>query len=279
MIVKIKSHKRPAFEKLLQYMLNDKDRLYDKDGRSFVLTHNIRGNSINEWVQQFKKNEQYRLYKRRDNTYVFHEILSWHRDDARKINLVKLEEMAREYIRQRNAKGIYIAVPHFDKNHYHIHICASGIEYKTGKSLRLSKPDLQKLKNNIQKFQIERFPELSNSIVSHARGGKPILSEREFQMKLRTGRNTEKENVIKELEACFKKAASRENLFQLLKKEGLEIYKRGNKITGIIHKNYKFRFSRLGFSDEKMNELNRLEEREKGLRDLRKTTQERIRGR
>ena len=54
-----------------------------------------------------------------------------------------MEEMAREYIRLRHPKGIFVAVPHFDKQHYHIHICATGIEFKTGKSLRLTKTELQ----------------------------------------------------------------------------------------------------------------------------------------
>jgi hypothetical protein len=70
-------------------------------------------------------------------------ILSWHWDDAKHITIAKMEEMAREYIRLRHPKGIFVAVPHFDKQHYHIHICATGIEFKTGKSLRLTKTELQ----------------------------------------------------------------------------------------------------------------------------------------
>ena len=71
-----------------------------------------------------------------------HEIISFHKDDAKNITLDKLEDIARQYVRERNEKGMFVAVPHFDKEHYHIHICASGIEYKTGKAMRLSKMDL-----------------------------------------------------------------------------------------------------------------------------------------
>lgn len=98
-------------------------------------------------------------------------------------------------IRQRNPNGLYVAVPHFDKNHYQIHICASGMD-KTGMSLRLPKADLQKLKKNIQQYQIDMFPELSKSIVNHGKKEKILLPEKEFQLKLRTGQETEKELLI-----------------------------------------------------------------------------------
>src|SRR6185295_9343689 len=99
MIVKIKSHKRPSFKKLLDYILNDKDRLFDKSGNSFVVTHNLKGNTIESWERQFKENETHRQRKRINSVYLTHEILSWHRDDAKNITLEKMEIIAREYIR------------------------------------------------------------------------------------------------------------------------------------------------------------------------------------
>ena len=58
MIIKIKSHKKPSFLKLLDYMVNDKDRLFDKEGKSFAITYNLKGDSIEEWAQQFRANEK-----------------------------------------------------------------------------------------------------------------------------------------------------------------------------------------------------------------------------
>jgi hypothetical protein len=165
--------------------------------------------------------------------------------------------MAREYIRLRNSKGMYVAVPHFDKQHYHIHICASGIEYKTGKSLRLTKPELQKLKKDIQQYQLEKFPELLKSVVAHSGKAKNISGEKEYQLKFRTGRETEKEIVLAKLKTCYKKAVSKESFFDLLKECGLKTYERGRKISGVIHGNYKFRFARLGLTEERMEVLNR----------------------
>ena len=179
MIIKIKSHKnKRSFHLLLNYMLHDKDRLFDDKGYSFAITHNLKGDSIESWVKQFKANEEYRQHKRANSVILTHEIISFHKDDAKDISLDKLENMAREYILQRNPNGIYVAVPHFDKEHYHIHVCASGIEYKTGKALRLAKADLQKLKQKVQQYQIEKYPELDKSIVRHGKKASPSLPKK-----------------------------------------------------------------------------------------------------
>ena len=257
-------------------MLHDKDRLFDKDGKSFAITHNLKGNSIAEWEKQFKENETYRQRKRSDSVYLTHEILSWHRDDAKNITLAKMEAMAREYIKLRNPKGIYVAVPHFDKEHYHIHICASGIEYKTGKSLRLAKPELQKLKKDIQQYQLEKFPELSKSVVEHGKKDKLRTNEKEYQFKQRTGRETDKEIVLAKLKTCYKKAVSKETFFELLIECGLKIYERGGKTTGVVHGKYKFRFRRLGFTEERLEELTKSMKRQKELVVSRKKIKEKL---
>jgi hypothetical protein len=274
MIIKIKSHKRQVFKQILEYMLNDKDRLFDENKNSFAITHNLKGKTVAEWQKQYKANEEFRKTKRSDSVYLTHEILSWHRDDAKYITLAKMEEMAREYIRQRNPKGMFVAVPHFDKQHYHIHICASGIEYKTGKSLRLTKPELQNLKKNIQQFQIEQFPELSKSIVQHGRKDKSVLTDKEYQIKLRTGRETDKEQLIGMLKTCYKKANSKDTFFHLLRECKLVPYERGGKTSGIIFKNKKFRLKGLGFTQQRLEELDNSLIRKNELNKIRQNTKE-----
>src|ERR1041385_6446186 len=160
MIVKIKSHKRPTFRKLLDYMMNDTDRLHDKLGNSFCIAHNLKGSSIDSWEKQLKENETQRKQKRSNSVYFTHEILSWHKDDSPNITLEKMEKITREYIQLRNPRGIYVAVPHHDKNHLHVHVLVSGIEHKSGKTMRMSIDEMQKLKKDVQLFQQVRFPEL-----------------------------------------------------------------------------------------------------------------------
>lgn len=267
MIIKIKTYKRPQYKKLLNYMLHDEGRLFNKEKRSFVITHNLKGNTINQWEQQFKENETFRIRKRTDSVLYTHEIISFHKDDAKNISLDKLENMARTYIQKRKINGMFVAVPHFDKDHYHIHICASGLEYHTGKSLRMTKMDFQKLKKDIQNYQIEHFPELSKSVVKHEKKtlnkeqskeyNKITQTEKEYQYKLRTGRATEKEQILGMLKTCYKSSTSKDDFFNKLKECGLKTYIRSGKTTGIIFGNHKFRLNRLGFTEERLEELNR----------------------
>lgn len=254
-------------------MLHHKERHFDERKQSFVIKHNIRGESVEEWVKQYQENETYRKLRRPDNVILSHEILSWHRDDTKNISLEKLEAMAREYIKLRNPSGMAIAVSHSDKQHLHIHFCFSGLEYHTGKSLRMSKGEFTKLKQDIQNFQRERFPELSHSIVEHGKSEKKDLallaSDREYQIKRRTGRATDKEQVLRILKDCYHRAISKEDFFEMMKESGLEVYSRGGKISGVIYANRKFRFKRIGIAQEILEGLDVGRERGRELEKLR----------
>jgi hypothetical protein len=54
----------------------------------------------------------------------------------------------------------------------------------------------------------------------------------------------------------------------MLKDSGLLTYDRSGKTTGVVLNNYKFRFSRLGYTDEKINELAISESREQKLKEF-----------
>ena len=155
-------------------------------------------------MSQYIENEKFRKRKRKDSVIITHEIISFHKDDSKNITIEKLHDIAEEYIKKRNPKGIYVAVPHFDKEHFHIHICASGVDYHNGKSLRMSKQGFQKLKKDIQNYQLNKYPELSKSLVQHGKKAKVKTTEKEYQQKLRTGRATKKEQIMSILESCFK---------------------------------------------------------------------------
>jgi len=269
MIVKVKAFKSPQFGRLLEYMTNEKKRLFDEKGKSFAITHNMKGHTIDKWVMQFKENELFRNVTRKDSAYLTHEILSWHKDDAKDITLEKMEQMTREYISKRNPNGMYVAVPHFDKDHYHIHICASGLEYRTGKALRMSRTEFGQLKKDIQEYQLKKFPELSKSVVEHGKKDKARLSEKEYQMKQRTGRETQKEQLIGILKTCYKKADSKEDFYNKLKDCGLKTYERGGKVSGVIMGETKHRFKGLGYEQKNIDRLDRSANRGRELREVR----------
>ena len=257
MIIKIKTRNKPSFRQLLNYITRGKDKLFDAQGNSFLITQNVRGDSLEGFVWQYKNNEKYRTRKRSDNVILSHEIVSFHKDDT--ISLEILEDMAKQYIQLRNPNGMFVSVPHYDKNHLHIHFCVSGVEYKTGKSMRLSKSAMRELKINFQKYQLEKYPRLVHSVVDFEKGktkGK-AMSDEEFQFKLRTKRETDKEIIHGILNECYQRAGSPEQFFDLVKGKEIELYERGKKTTGLVFKNRKFRFNKLGYDQNRIDELSR----------------------
>jgi len=269
MIVKIKSFKKPEFKRLLEYILNDENRLYNHDNKSFLITHNLKGRTLNKFVDQYQLNEKFRLRRRTDSVILTHEIISFHKDDSEKITVEKLEAIARQYINLRNPKGIFLAVPHFDKEHYHIHICTSGVEYRIGKSLRMSKAGFQKLKKDIQNYQIERYPELSQSLVAYSEQGIAKKSDKEYQLRRRSGRATKKEKLLELIEKSMNKSRNQDDFQSILQESGIELYKRRGKPTGIVFENLKFRFSKLGFDAERIEKLGISALRESEISDVR----------
>ena len=277
MIIKIKSHKREIFKQILEYMLHNINKISNERKNTFTLTHNLKGKTIETWVKQLKENEQLRLYKRKDSVRLTHEILSWHKEDAKNIDLPKMEAMTREYFLRRNPKGIYVAVPHFDKDHFHIHVLASGVEFRTGKSLRLSKVEFQNLKKRFQDYHQKYFPELTKSIVRH--GSKNIVgrSDKEYQFKLRTGKQSDKETLISILDSCYKKANSKEMFLDLLHNNGIKTYKRAEQTTGVLYKGSKFRFNRLGYTKDRLEHLQKISNRDQLLANSRESTLRKLR--
>lgn len=71
------------------------------------------------------------------------------------------------------------------------------------------------------------------------------------------------------LKTSYKKAVSKENFYELLKDCKLETYTRRGVVTGVIFCNLKFRFNRLGFSDERIQDLDIGMKRGRELQEVR----------
>lgn len=250
-------------------MLHDKHRLSGQ-GRGFVVAHNLKGNRIDDWVRQLKENETHRKRRRKDSVIITHEMLSWHKDDVRNMTPQKMEAMTREYIRLRGSRGVYLAVPHFDRGHWHVHILVAGVEYKTGKAMRMSRKELADLKKNIQQYQVRQYPELSHSVVQHGRKAKSRVSEKEYQLKARTKKLTKREEVSQLVYSCYTQASSTEDFYARLKACKLPTYVRGGRVYGVVSEGKKYRFKTIGISLEKSEAVQKTLDRGKELRAIRR---------
>ncbi len=251
MIIKSKSYKNTrSFTTVLGYIFRENEK-----GQSFMLTKFIKGKDLStqELHQQFLTNETLRVNRRKNNVVLYMDILSFHPEDAQRLNNEKLYQITLKYLSLRAPRSIAVATVHRnEKDHTHIHVCFSGIEYKTGKSIRISKEDFkQKVKIPMEKFQQDVFPELTLSKIRHEKSIFPKKELKKDNEKIleAKGELSEKQQLLKTLEEVFKTAKSELDFYQKLESKGVKLYTRNEKITGIQGKR-KFRFKVLGYTSE-----------------------------
>ena len=281
MIIKSKSYKNTrSFTTVLGYIFRENEK-----DQSFMLTKFIKGKnlSVEELHSQFLSNEALRINRRKNNVVLYMDILSFHPDDAQRLNNEKLYQITLKYLSLRAPKSLAVATVHRnEKDHTHLHICFSGIEYKTGKSIRISKDDFkQKVKLPMEKFQQDVFPELSLSKIRHEKSifPKKELKKESEKILEANGGLSEKQQILKTLEEVFKTAKSEQDFYQKLEGMGIKLYTRNGKITGIQGKR-KFRFKVLGYTSEILQSLEQnltLAKRIELLQKVKETEQERNR--
>lgn len=281
MIIKSKSYKTTkSFNTVLHYIFRENER-----NNGFELTKFIKGKnlSIEELSEQFLSNEEFRINRRINNVVLYMDILSFHPRDAERLTNDKLHQIALKYLSLRAPKSIAVATVHRnEKYHTHLHLVFSGIEYKTGKSIRMSKEDFQnKVKIPMEKYQQEVFPELMLSKINHEKLRflqKEQKKDSEIIMEFE-GEISEKQKILKLLEEIFKTATCEKDFYQKLEAKELKLYTRNGKITG-IEGNRKFRFSRLGYTPELLQSLEQnptQNQRLEWLQNIREKSQEKER--
>jgi len=257
MIIKIKAMKSPDFERLIRYIL-PKRHHRGKQHSMFIFKHNLKGNRVEDWVRQFEENESFRIHKRTGNTVLSHEIISFNAEDSPHIDVEMMKDFTKKYIEYRGLRGMYIAVPHFDTDNFHIHLCCSGVEYRTGKAMRLSHKEFQDLKIRMQEYQMQKYPQLQHSIVRHGRG-KTQQKDREYQAQKRSGQVSKRTQIKEKVQDISLRADSPDQFIDLLENQSLKPYYRSGKLTGVISNKRKYRFKTLGVRDE----IERIFERDK----------------
>lgn len=250
MIIKSTTRKQASFRQLLTYVLNQQ-----KSHIGFTLTHNLRGKTIDEWVKEFEQNESYRKSRRANSVILSHEILSWHKYDENLLSIDMVKEMTYQYIQHRNPNGLYVAVAHIDKGkHWHVHLVVSGVEYRSGVSMRMSKQVFSTLKQQMETHQRTHYPKLAFSQVNHG-NQLPYAKEPEYQAQKRTRKRSSKEELILSLEKTYQNASSLPHFLQALSAQGIDPYYRNGQLVGVWYgkvNKRKYRLGRLGFGIDRL---------------------------
>jgi hypothetical protein len=251
MIVKTTRWKQTNIEYLINYINNDKG-VATENKQIFSVFHNICQPNLKNAIEAFKSNDVYRK-KRKQGVVFYHEILSFHNNDKEDLTIDKMENMAYKYIEVRGNNAICFAKPHLDKDNFHIHFCFSGTEYKSQKTLRMDNKTFKQVRLAIERYQMENFPELSNSIVYHKSKEKTLnkTKDKEYQQKKRTHKATDKDQVIDILKDHYNIAKSYDEFCHNLSENKFELYYYRDKVSGIFFNKRKYRFNTLGFGADK----------------------------
>lgn len=177
MIVKSIPRKDAGFDQLLRYI-----NLPARKGRA--LLHNLEAGDLPGIHWQFFSNAQ-RLPKRRNGNILYHEILSFHGDD--RLTPAAIEDLVQVYLDLRAPYALAYARPHYDTSNPHVHVLISANEAGSNKRLRLARKEFAQIKERVEEYQRERYPELQRSIVHSAEKKKERLRGRKQELRERVG--------------------------------------------------------------------------------------------
>jgi hypothetical protein len=242
-----------SYGRLINYILRDEAALRDKDGNLITIQHNVFG-TPKEIEGQFKDNEARRLHRRINNNVLLHAILALSEKNKEDITPEMLEHLSKEFISMVDPNSLAYGAIHMDGNP-HAHVIISGSNM-LGQSTRMSRDQFQRIKQELQALQIRDYPELEDSVVEHG-GGHMAKSNVEYQIG-RAGRTSRKAELKDLLSVSFDLAQSRDEFFNLLAEDGLNVYERGGQVKGIEDECRNYRFETL---DINMQELEKREER------------------
>ncbi|MFN8283359.1 MAG: relaxase/mobilization nuclease domain-containing protein [Chitinophagales bacterium] len=248
MILKSLSRKTATYKNLLNYLFKS------EDSNNVILRKNIKGNSLAEWVHEFKMNEQNRVIKRINNNKILHDIISISKDDYKNITVAKMKDIGNKYLQLRGDNIIGVGTLHMDKRHAHLHFMISPVEIYTGRSVRISKEAFKEIKKELQQYHIQKYPELVHSVVNHDKK-KERINEQEYQVRKRTNGQTIKEQYKTTLINLIKQSSSYKEFYKHLKDEDFELYERKGILTGIVKGNKKYRFKTIGFDSSQLQKL------------------------
>ncbi|QMU63583.1 MAG: hypothetical protein GKR88_04335 [Flavobacteriaceae bacterium] len=172
MIVKSISHTsdRKSARKLIKYIFDARKPFKDPNGKQLVFKQHLRSYDKDKWAKQFEDLEQARQsFYANKSVICYHEVISFSDKSTKYLNRNIIKDLVNKYIKLRsNEQMLCVGAVHFEKNkNYHAHLIFSGIKTSDFKSARISKKRLSEIKNQLQAYQIAKYPQLEDSVVRH----------------------------------------------------------------------------------------------------------------
>jgi len=251
MIIKSMSRKHRSFSQLFRYMEKGSSQSseYDFFSKNLYVTN---GKDI---IAEFSRNAQF-LKNRANGNYLFHEVISLTK--SKQLTLLeekeRLFDIVRYYTKNRCDKNLVTGFLHDEKlNNIHFHLMISSNELDEHKNQRLTKFEFDKVKKLTEKYVIDKYPELEQDIIINAKKMKRTTkqSNKAGEVRRKGGRLAKKERITAILKEVFSQSRSRNDFFDRLAEQNIELYNRG-KVIGFINCNdsKKYRLKTLDLESE-----------------------------
>ncbi len=256
-VLKMLSRRKPsAIAHTLRYVTRE-----GANGEVPPILYNLRSSpdDLEAVAQEFLINEAYRKVTS-NRLYSYHTILSLSNLDKEKATPNVMQAIVTKYLELRGNILAY-AVPHFDTDSAHWHICESSTFYRENRATGMRKKELHQLKMELEAFVKEQFPEMEHSQVDHGKG-KAYLREPEYQLQKRTG-TSERKHLKTLIRNTYRSATSKQQFLDTLLDHGYIHYERTDGVlTGVVSESgRKYRFKTLGISPEQIIALENAQER------------------
>jgi hypothetical protein len=254
MIIKSMSRKEPSFTQLSNYIFKGADNRY-------TYTRNLYESDIEGISREFEENFKH-LKRQKNSNAIYHEIISISKSS---IELEKqketLLEIATTYIEARAKNCLVFGSLHEADNNLHFHLMISSNAVEQSKNNYISKKQFDQIKKGLEQYVLAKYPELQQArIINRDKKKIEAVSQKEFELKKRTGTITKRESIQYRLTQIFNSSPTKEIFFTNLEKNNIQIYVRGNTIgfTDLADETQrKYRLKKLGLSAEfnKMSEV------------------------
>ena len=237
------------------YIYSDKGKM-DNDKSFPPIYHNIPGSTPKAAIAALEQCSEARNFKRKDAVSMYHEWVSFHISDRPSIKA--LEDLAHKWIelRSKDQDAVCFARAHLHSKALHVHFAFSGTDLQ-GKALRLNKEDFLEIRRQHEKYQVEKYPELTRSIVYIDKEKLKMLpakeadqkkrDQRDFSRKKRTGNEkSHKDQCHDQVLESLVSSQTFSEFEKAVQAKGLGLYRKGSRLEGITFKGKKYRFRSLG---------------------------------
>jgi hypothetical protein len=255
MIIKSMSRKKATFSQLIDYIQRG------ASSEQHTCYHNTTERHAEGLKREFEANARH-VRTRKNGVYLYHEIISLKRQTHLSLEeqKEKLASITRSYLQARAPHQLAFGMIHDDHTeHLHFHLVISSNKIESTERVRLSKEQFSEIQTHLERHVLTTYPELEQQAVFYgnltpeqkeAKQSKARLSNQGAELKRRTGKTPERDQVKATLEAIFSTSTTPQAFTESMNDAGFTFYQRG-KHAGITDRDgKKYRFATLGLAEQ-----------------------------